>query len=93
MVISEVSTLLIYGVSMIVLPQYFGMSCLSHLNGSLPCSTDFVCTLAQDLTFVLSFRFAWKVALIVLLSAFPLYLIKFVRRRLAPASYVKVAQY
>jgi phospholipid-translocating ATPase len=46
-----------------------------------------------DLSFVLSTRFIWKVSVIVLFSAGPLYLIKVVRERLAPANYVKVSQY
>ncbi|EJD43937.1 aminophospholipid-transporting P-type ATPase [Auricularia subglabra TFB-10046 SS5] len=43
-----------------------------------------------DLTFVLSARYAWKVAVIVAVSSFPLYLIKFVRSRVAPAATSKL---
>ncbi|TBU21618.1 aminophospholipid-transporting P-type ATPase [Dichomitus squalens] len=43
-----------------------------------------------DLTFVLSSRFAWKVAVIVAISAFPLYIIKFIRSRVAPAASSKL---
>ncbi|KAI1787404.1 aminophospholipid-transporting P-type ATPase [Ganoderma leucocontextum] len=43
-----------------------------------------------DLTFVLSSRFAWKVAVIVAVSAFPLYIIKFIRSRVAPAASSKL---
>ncbi|CCM06450.1 uncharacterized protein FIBRA_08714 [Fibroporia radiculosa] len=38
-----------------------------------------------DLSFVVSIRFAWKVAVIVAISAFPLYIIKLIRSRIAPA--------
>jgi hypothetical protein len=44
----------------------------------------------KDLTFVLSVRFAWKVALIVAVSSLPLYIIKLIRSRVAPASSSKL---
>ena len=44
-----------------------------------------------DLKFVVSTRFLWKVALIIAVSSFPLYVIKVVRARLAPPSYSKLA--
>ncbi|KAI0087560.1 protein transporter [Irpex rosettiformis] len=43
-----------------------------------------------DLTFVLSVRFAWKVAVMVAISAFPLYIIKLIRSRIAPAASSKL---
>lgn len=43
-----------------------------------------------DLTFVVSVRFAWKVAVIVAVSAFPLYIIKVIRSRVAPAASSKL---
>ncbi|KAH9913487.1 protein transporter [Fomitopsis serialis] len=43
-----------------------------------------------DLTFVISVRFAWKVAVIVAISAFPLYIIKLIRSRIAPAASSKL---
>ncbi|KAL4246411.1 Phospholipid-transporting ATPase [Abortiporus biennis] len=43
-----------------------------------------------DLAFVLSGRFAWKVAVIVAISAFPLYIIKLIRSRIAPAASSKL---
>ncbi|TCD66254.1 putative aminophospholipid-translocase [Steccherinum ochraceum] len=43
-----------------------------------------------DLTFVISPRFAWKVAVIVAISAFPLYIIKLIRSRVAPAASSKL---
>ena len=65
------------------LPEFFGGS-LTRLSGA--------CTDAKsDLSFVLSTRFLWKVALIIAVSSFPLYVIKFVRSRLAPPSYSKLA--
>ncbi|EMD34906.1 aminophospholipid-transporting P-type ATPase [Gelatoporia subvermispora B] len=43
-----------------------------------------------DLSFVLSVRFAWKVAVIVAISAIPLYIIKLIRSRVAPAASSKL---
>ncbi|KAI0354190.1 protein transporter [Trametes cingulata] len=43
-----------------------------------------------DLSFVVSTRFAWKVAVIVAISAFPLYIIKLIRSRVAPAASSKL---
>ncbi|KAG9311135.1 hypothetical protein JVU11DRAFT_9050 [Chiua virens] len=43
-----------------------------------------------DLEFVVSTRFAWKVALIVAISALPLYVIKLIRSRIAPAASSKL---
>lgn len=44
-----------------------------------------------DLDFVLTYNFVWRTAIIVLVSSFPLYLIKAVRAQLAPPSYSKLA--
>ncbi|KAH8077072.1 aminophospholipid-transporting P-type ATPase [Cristinia sonorae] len=43
-----------------------------------------------DLTFVVSTPFAWKVAVIVAISTFPLYIIKLIRSRVAPAASSKL---
>ncbi|OJA20783.1 hypothetical protein AZE42_07018 [Rhizopogon vesiculosus] len=43
-----------------------------------------------DLDFVVSTRFAWKVAVIVAVSALPLYIIKVIRSRVAPAASSKL---
>ncbi|KZT54722.1 phospholipid-translocating P-type ATPase [Calocera cornea HHB12733] len=44
-----------------------------------------------DLSFVLSIRFFWKVAVIVAVSSLPLYIVKIVRSRVAPAAYSKLS--
>jgi len=44
-----------------------------------------------DLSFVMTTRFVWKVALIVAISSLPLYLIKLIRGRLKPATYTKLS--
>lgn len=43
-----------------------------------------------DLAFVTSTRFAWKVGLIVAVSAFPLYLYKIIRSRIRPSTSSKL---
>ncbi|EGN94742.1 hypothetical protein SERLA73DRAFT_114202 [Serpula lacrymans var. lacrymans S7.3] len=43
-----------------------------------------------DLEFVVSTRFTWKVAVIVAISALPLYIIKLIRSRVAPAASSKL---
>ncbi|KAF7321418.1 Phospholipid-transporting ATPase [Mycena kentingensis (nom. inval.)] len=43
-----------------------------------------------DLTFVVTVGFAWKVAVIVAVSALPLYIIKVIRSRIAPAATSKL---
>jgi phospholipid-translocating ATPase len=82
MIIAEVVTLLLYAISMIFLPQYFG---------ALQQETSLIMNLlALDLDFVLSVRFAWKVAVLVAVSSVPLYVIKLVRSRVSPAVYSKL---
>ncbi|KAG0167337.1 putative aminophospholipid-translocase [Apophysomyces sp. BC1034] len=43
-----------------------------------------------DMTFILTTRFAWKVAVITAVSSFPLYIAKIIKRRYAPPSYTKL---
>ncbi|KAG2005574.1 calcium-transporting ATPase [Coprinopsis cinerea AmutBmut pab1-1] len=43
-----------------------------------------------DLTFVVSVAFAWKTAVIVAISTIPLYIIKLIRRKVAPAASSKL---
>ena len=43
-----------------------------------------------DLSFVVSWPFVWKVAVIVAMSALPLYIIKAIKRKVAPAASSKL---
>ncbi|KAI9287315.1 protein transporter [Umbelopsis sp. AD052] len=43
-----------------------------------------------DMTFILTTRFVWKVAVITAVSSLPLYFVKFIKRRYAPPSYTKL---
>ncbi|PFH50095.1 hypothetical protein AMATHDRAFT_4257 [Amanita thiersii Skay4041] len=83
MIISEVVTLSFYVVSIAFLPEFFGESCLE---------VKFVTDddIYEDLTFVVTLGFAWKVAVIVAISAMPLWIIKIIQNRVAPAASSKL---
>jgi len=83
MVVSEVVTLCFYVISMAFLPAYFG---------SLPPSdsSTIANTSITDLSFVVSWPFTWKVAVIVAISALPLYIIKAIKKKVAPAASSKL---
>lgn len=66
MVLSEVISLFIYILSMVVLQSYF------------------------DITFITTWAFIWKVLVITLLSCLPVYLTKFIKRKLDPPAYSKL---
>lgn len=53
-------------------------------------TSEYHVSLSPDLSFVVSVRFAWKVAVIVVVSAFPLYVIKFIRSKISPAASSKL---
>ena len=88
MIISEVVTLGIYAFSMIFLPEYFGLS-WSH-PPSYPLPELKTLSPFADLSFVLSVRFGWKVAVMVAVSALPLWIIKVIRSRIAPEATTKL---
>jgi phospholipid-translocating ATPase len=81
MVISKVVTLFFYIISITFLPAYFGMFLLSF--SQLRHADEFV---SKDISFVVSLAFVWKVAVIMAISALPLYIIKLIHMRLAPAA-------
>jgi phospholipid-translocating ATPase len=82
MVVSEIVTLAIYIISIAFLPEYFGESFHHCAHPPIHC--------VPDLTFVVTLGFAWKVAVIVAVSALPLYIIKAVYRRISPAASSKL---
>ena len=86
MVISEVVTLFLYVISIAFLPEYFGARSLVHS----PIDHAHPMIFVSDLEFVVSTRFAWKVAVIVAISTLPLYVIKLIRSRIAPAASSKL---
>jgi phospholipid-translocating ATPase len=84
MVLSLLGTALVYFGSMPLLPAYFGKLLQPVIGHG-------TCKLKIDLSFVLTTRFVYKVAIIVAVSSFPLYMIKAFHRRFKPAAYAKVA--
>lgn len=85
MIIAEVVTFMVYIVSMVFLPEYFG----KRISQNCKCFTELHVSFS-DLSFVFSTRFVGKTLLIVAVSSFPLYMITAVKHRLAPASYAKL---
>jgi len=67
MVISEVITVLVYLVSMVLLKTYF------------------------DLSFIISLEFLWKVTVVTAISCLPLYVTRFIKRKIDPPSYTKLS--
>lgn len=101
MVISEVVTLFLYAISIAFLPEYFGMChALLLLPVYLPIAPHvfkhivfFVYTdmsVPLDLSFVVTIPFAWKVAVIVGISAMPLWIIKLIRNKVKPSASSKL---
>ncbi|RUS21175.1 LOW QUALITY PROTEIN: hypothetical protein BC938DRAFT_475458 [Jimgerdemannia flammicorona] len=91
MVISEIATVIIYIVSMVFLPTYFVnqvMACTIPLPDILICFIH--CRRVTDLTFILTWTFVWKVAVITAVSSFPLYIVKILKRKYDPPSYTKL---
>ena len=86
MVIAEIVTLILYAISIVFLPEYFGTWFYSSLEWWPLLNTR----LFEDLSFVMSVRFAWKVAVIVAVSAFPLYVFKFIKGKISPAASSKL---
>jgi len=84
MVISEVVTLFFYVISIAFLPAYFGL--LHLLIAEYHCLADAY----SDLSFVVTLTFGWKVAVIVAISALPLYIIKLIKRKISPAASSKL---
>jgi phospholipid-translocating ATPase len=89
MIISEVVTLGIYAFSMIFLPEYFG-TFLDSILLSLALELNLHALPLTDLSFVVSVRFGWKVAVIVAISALPLWIIKLIKSRVAPEATTKL---
>lgn len=83
MVVSEVVTLFFYIISIAFLPAYFGT-----LSGHA--ISQLLNIRMTDLSFVVTLGFAWKVVVIVAISALPLYIVKLIHSRVAPAASSKL---
>ena len=86
MVVSEIVTLFFYVISIAFLPAYFGMNYCSLVVSSKNDIDEWL----ADLSFVVTPTFAWKVAVIVAISALPLYIFKLIKRKVAPAASSKL---
>ena len=86
MVVSEIVTLFFYVISIAFLPAYFGMNYFSLVVSSKNDIDEWL----ADLSFVVTPTFAWKVAVIVAISALPLYILKLIKRKVAPAASSKL---
>ncbi|KAK4053617.1 putative aminophospholipid-translocase [Microbotryomycetes sp. JL221] len=87
MMLAEVISISLYGLSILFLPEYFVLKGIK-----LTCGGSTI-TLIQDLSFVLSIPFVWKVSVIVAISAAPLWIIKILKNRLAPTQYAKLRDF
>lgn len=80
MVYSEIVTIMIYISSTLFLKNEFGLfdvlTTLIHVN--------------LDLSFISTGSFIWKTSVIIVISSFPLYIIKILRKKYAPATYSKL---
>jgi phospholipid-translocating ATPase len=90
MIVSEVVTLGIYAFSMVFLPEYFGASPPTCPYLCLEIRESQLVFFLPDLSFVVSVRFGWKVAVIVAVSALPLWIIKLIKSRVAPEATTKL---
>uniref|UniRef100_G3RPG4 Phospholipid-transporting ATPase n=1 Tax=Gorilla gorilla gorilla TaxID=9595 RepID=G3RPG4_GORGO len=79
MVVAEFLSLGCYVSSLAFLSEYFGNSYL------------FLCFLPTDVAFITTVTFLWKVSAITVVSCLPLYVLKYLRRKLSPPSYCKLA--
>lgn len=82
MVLAEVITVLVYFGSMWLLPTYFGK------NKKI--TITIISSFFIDMSFILTGRFIWKVAVITAVSSCPLYIVKIIKRKIAPPSYTKL---
>lgn len=84
MILAEIVTLIIYAISIVFLPEYFGAQIWAvSIRYNPDDHINFL--MALDLTFVTTLRFSWKVLVTVAVSSLPLYLGKLIRSRISPA--------
>ena len=78
MVYSEIATFASYFLSLPFLGDYFGNSLISWLT--------------LDLSYIITLAFVWKTLVILLVSLFPPWALKALRRRLKPPSYARLQE-
>lgn len=86
MVLAELFSLALYGLSLVVLHDYFGkrkpICCLIIFRNMF---------VFADSEFIQTGDFFWKVLVITLISCLPLYILKFLRKKFSPPSYSKLS--
>lgn len=85
MVVAELFSLGIYLISLFFFKQYFG----KILNLFL--SINYFSLFSIDWEFIWTWEFLSKVATITAISCVPLYILKFLRQKCSPPSYVKLS--
>jgi phospholipid-translocating ATPase len=93
MIISEVATIIIYVVSMIVLRSYFGKYWIERIRSktkNLNLHIRQTNVNFTDISFITSWGFVWRVFVITAISCLPVYLGKLIKRKLDPPAYAKL---
>lgn len=78
MIVSEVLTLILYFVSMVILKSYFG---------TCPGKS---CTYYPDISFIITWSFFGKVTAITAVTVLPIGIGKFIKRKCDPPAYAKL---
>lgn len=101
MVVAEVISLGVYLISVMLFPGNFGKICSIHLILHLSPKfkplvmyskqdQKFIIIVFLDTNFMTTWGFIWKVLAITAVSCVPLYIMKLIRKKVAPSSYQKL---
>lgn len=91
MILSELLTFLVYLVSMVVLKTYFGKDLFAFTLVQFNLTNALLLLFKTDITFIASWGFIWRVVLVTMVSCLPIYLFRFIKRKLDPPSYTKLS--
>lgn len=87
MVLAELFSLALYLISLFFFRQYFGECILRLVSSTTPANWHF----PADWEFIWTTDFLSKVSAITAVSCVPLYILKFLRQKCSPPSYVKLS--
>ena len=97
MVVAEVISLGVYLISVMLFPGNFGKICSIHLILHFKPlvmyskqDQKFIIIVFLDTNFMTTWGFIWKVLAITAVSCVPLYIMKLIRKKVAPSSYQKL---
>lgn len=95
MVLAELLSLTLYLISLAVLHEYFGKfqhtSSYNLFISEFKMDKLYKYSSILDWEFISSYAFMWKVFIITVVSCLPLYIIKFLRKKCSPPSYLKLS--